>query len=373
VNGNPVNYAYSLAAVVDSSSPKMPDLSKQAGLLSGLFPTPPKEGRKAEGEANAQGTTPKEDPKLRAAVQQIIDSLKPLEDEVVAARKVAELSDQAEPLAQYTDYKAAHAGLRFAKDSLAHFSGAPGHLLDPKLKETLQARADAAAQIVKSDDVFVAAVAGLRGYGDALRETSEQLRKSIGDASSRPEVCETVSKGTTTLTMKAAQKDSGVAKARVFAKEEVFTIVNQAPLERDRIATHPVALGVVAPGSSDFYVENGILRADKNKVNWRPGLIVDGLVGADASGEVGVSLGIGLATAFSDAPLSDVFASANIDFFNLIRVGLGVGASNVPAHVKNLTEGSPFPADKKLDDEIVRAWRPSLYLTFVLPGFSPGK
>ena len=71
------------------------------------------------------------------------------------------------------------------------------------------------------------------------------------------------------------------------------------------------------------------------------------------------------------SPISDVFVASGIDFFNVFRVGLGLGASNVPTHVKNLTVNSAFPADKKLDDEIVRGWRPAFYLNFVLPGFSP--
>ena len=365
VNGHPVNYAYSFAIAVDSSSPAMPDLSKQIALLKDLFqPT------KAVLTGAAPVPAAPEDPKL-VALRTFIDSLKILDVELADARKAVDASDQAEPLSGVANYYATGAGLRYAQDFLRKLPSTRGHFNDKGLKDAIDAWAKVATDAMKGDTLLKTAVVALKGLGDANRETRDQLKKSIGEASTRPQICETVTKGTTTLTLKAAQKDTSAARARTFDKDELFTILNEAPIERKRVELHPVALGVTAPSQSDFFVENGVLRADHSRVFWRPGVLVDGFVGSTADGMVGLTVGLGVATDAKDAPISDLFVAGGVDFFNVFRVGLGVGASNIPTHVKNLAVNSAFPADKKLADEVVRGWRPAFYLNFVLPGFSP--
>lgn len=378
VNGHAINYAYGLDSSIDSSAALLPDVSQQSLLLARVFPPgPPTSRDQGKGRDSTAPPPPAWASALSVYASRVRDSL---EADLVIARRLVALSDTPEALAAVSRERAP-SGFRMARDSLNGLPKGPGHVNDPRLAETLASWSKAAESAAAADSIGQFAVSALAAYAAALRGERDQLVGAFNRAEEMPEVCVRVSKGRTTFSLAIAPKDSSAKLKRAMTKDLAFRIINDAPYDRSPVTLAPIALAVSAPGSPEFTIDNGILRDTGTQVHFRVGVVL--AINSNSSGPfglIGKSFGLGIASGGNDSPVSDIFANAMVGFGDLmgtrgelIRIGVGVGATYAPTRVKGFLVNQPYPDSAgDLADRLDRHWKPAFYLTFVIPGLAVG-
>lgn len=369
INAHPINYGYSITADVDTSGPKLPDMSQVVALLvptvnrKGLTP-PPTSGD------NKLWVAP---PQSYQNVAWYINHLTTLTTEVDTARQFVKASDVPEQLSEVENYSAATSGFRRAHKKLSTgFRTAPGHLGDPNLKKTLQTWADSAKKLAANDTALILLTEALRGYGDRIASDFAALKASI-EQDAIQETCGKVGTGPTTLALSIARKDTSAAKNRTVG-DSLITIVARPPYDRPLVSVHPVGFATMSDDVPDFRVdENGILRGEPDDdVSGRIGVAVNvNLLNFGPSDEVGLGLALGVGAGGGDKVLSDVFIGPVVSAWDAVRVGLGYGFSAFPKRVKGGTVDQPLNLEgQELDDLIESSFRGAFHIVFVLPGLT---
>jgi hypothetical protein len=364
VNAHPVNYGYSLTAVVDTSGPKLPDLSKQETLLAALLKLPE---RRAD---LPPGVRPADVPSL-GPIRWFIERLDTLAVELDTARGFATASDLPEGLGNLeTPAAALRAGFRSAQHKLTQgFSTGAGHFGDPRLAERIRAWGDSASKLAASEPVLRSVALALTAYGGSLVSERDQLRGAYGKARSLVSACGKVGTGTTTFTFQIAPKDSSKAR-RDTGKEINLTVEAKPRFQRTLVSLNPIAFAAGARDVPEFQVVNGtLIGPTSDQVAFRVGaMLTFNLANFGPQDDFGA--GFGLATAMSTSGrLTDIFVSGLVSYLEALRIGVGVGWSEFPKSVKGATVGAPFPTNAKLEDLIEQERKLALQIVFVLPGF----
>jgi hypothetical protein len=387
VNGHPLNYAYSLAVSIDSSAPSFPDLTKQVKLLQSLFPPPAPPG--AAGAAPVPGKAPAPPaagappapPPTPKEVLDLGELVLRLQTDIDSAKSLVTISDSPEGLGEIERPMDAKRGFRYTRDALTRLSDSAGRFNDVKLKETIAEAVKKARDAAKGDKLTLLTVAGLEGFAAGLRSERDQIAGAFARATDVPEACANVGRGTSTLTLTIAKKDTALKEKRGTSKDFAIQIFNDAPYERPLVSLAPVALAVTAPGAPEFEINNGRLVDAGARAHFRAGMII--ALNRYSDGPLnlfGTSVGLGLASQGADQILSDVFGTIMWSVGDVIgtrndilRVGLGVGTSYQADMVTGYQKNDVYPDSAgPIKDRLQKHWKPAFYLTFTIPALNLG-
>lgn len=377
VNGHPINYSYSLNAAVDTSSPKLPDLSTQETLLAGLLGIIDK----TKGASGDRGVIlPGRDSAKTAAVAKselpkikgYLELLDTLAKELSSAKAIIKRSDNPESLTQLATPELMHGGgFRWAKDTLALLSTSPGHFNDDKLDVRLTAWNDTVKLAIGSDVEMGALVQALDAYSKKLLSERNQLRSTFKDATDQPVVCGEVGKGMTTFELQISKKDTALATKRTVGKTDLLHIEARTPYERSTIGIHPIAFAALASNVPEFAVSDGILLGPPHDAEaYRVGALINlNLANFGPDDALGVGFGLGIGTGGEKKVLSDFFLGAIVSLYDSVRFGAGFGRSAFPSSVEGGVVGQAFNLNgKKLEDLVHTDLKSAFHIIFVLPG-----
>src|SRR5687767_2232619 len=214
-NAHPINYRYSLDAIVDTSESGLPDLAKFTAFLSALPQTLGKTAamaprmipRSVTDLAMALDSVRKHPgylsyrefrsfPEIRDAEANYYLALGALSADIARADSAAVASDLPEPADGSAPGKV---GFGYAQTAIAGLSVARFQFNDPKLKENLAELYKKAKESAQgSYDHFVADAFG--GYGDLLLAKRDKLRTGFApDVNGSPRLCKPVANGKNTF------------------------------------------------------------------------------------------------------------------------------------------------------------------------------
>jgi hypothetical protein len=415
LNAHPVNYTYALGVAIDTTRPTVPALSAPFTALAGHFK---RTERGSDQSAVAKlfqemynisaFKASEERPDAKAApelspVSDLGTAVRDLAEEVEAVETVAKASDDPEGLtaidaqgaALVTGYRTVLAAIQAKPDGAGRFRSGKekltGHfeklaaaatekINKAKETQTTQARTAHAAEsdalrnrlaeIEKEAKLLLIIKDALLDQGKELATKAGSLTTAFS-AKGRVELCGKVGNGPTTVTLKIAPRDGGFGSGRDVKEAVSQEIILRPPYERETVSIHPIALVAMAGSVPQFQVENGTLTGPRDDdLAYRIGAAVNVNLfsfGPDGMGGFGIALGAGLVA--SSEVVSDLFVGPVVSLRDVVRIGIGVGASRFPSKVKGMTVGQPFDANAgKLEDLIETSMRRSYQLIFVLPG-----
>ena len=403
LNAHPVNYTYALGVAIDTTRATVPALSSPLTALVGRFKSDEKGGGKGlfglrEPDRAVDIPLP---PELRL-VSDLGSAVRTLADDIKVVVGAAEASDDPEALAAIdaqgpalvAGYRTAQAAIQAQSDAAGRFRSGTEKLTAyfEKLAATTTENINKGKDSLKLEatkdsagsDALPTRLASIETetklllvIKDALLDQGKDLAVKAGNlatafsAKGRVELCGKVGNGPTTVTLKIAPKDGGFGRGR-DAKEAVNQeIILRPPYGRETVSVHPVALVALAGSVPQFQVENGTLIGPRDDdLAYRIGAAVNINLfnfGPDGVGGFGIVLGAGIVA--NSEIISDLFVGPVISLRDIVRIGLGVGASRFPNRVKGMTVGQPFDATTgKLEDLVETSMRRSYQLIFVLPG-----
>jgi hypothetical protein len=376
-NAHTINYAYSLDAKVDTSSPKLPDFSIYTSLFSPLL-TSAREAAAAQANAAPEGVSRMtmgetevltNDPTTR--ILEALVSLDSLAQDIERATAVAKGSDVPESLEEAkAETTIPRAGLRYAQAYIA--DSLPKSALrfnDPSLAARLRALTDSLKAVAGSDASLKVLANAITAYTQSLLAARDALHSTYINASTAVELCKSVERGANTITLQITRKDS--LGAREVGKEGFVVVKAVSRFERSQISLQPLALVVHASAVPRFQVINDTLRDPHEEANeFRVGGMIS--LNLDSFGDndnFGVGIGAGFGLGAQGKVLSDILAAFVVSYRDDIRIGVGAGISQLPHSVKGAVPNRPLPPDAgELEDLIETDWKGSLYLLLTLPG-----
>lgn len=386
-NAHPANYKYSLEAIVDTSQPELPDLTRFndfIGSLSGYLKlTTPEAQRSMLNFWNAPDPSRGINSLVPSIPQEVADyiaALALLKADVDSATTWAKLSDAPEGPDPGTP--AGRTGYQFAVGAIAALPSAAHRFNDAKLKDHLgelfKRAKQAAKQPATGTSEWEITVEALGGFADLLVNNRDQLKSAYSpETNAAPRLCKSVAAGTNTFRLAIAKvKESGSrdVTGKGAAEPQYLSIEVLGRFQRKVVSVDPLSLGVLAWNVPRFSVEGDTLRQQlENPVTARPGLMLSlnpSSWGVADDWGLGLGLGLGLGT---ESVVTDVFMGAMVSFRNTIRVGIGYGRSRQPASVRNASVGMPVPANLgRLDDAVQPGGlgKDAVYFLLALPGLS---
>lgn len=364
VNSHPLNYAYSLTATVDTTTPRY-DLSQPTGILSALI------------TRGAPGAPPiAADPSAGAVLslhtlEWYLGSVDSLRTDLEAARAALRAADRPEPISELElPAERMTAGLRNAQSRIRTLPASEGRFNDPQLQQTLNAWRQRALTMVAGDPKLQAVAKLVADEGDQLARDIQQLKSSISAVTPTTRVCEKVGAGPTTFKLTVAKKNTSGSVTREVGDQISLTAVARPPYQRPRLAVHPIAFMATGFNVPDFRVVDGKLRGDREyETDVRVGAMVNFHLFSFAEDRQGaLGLGLGFGTGGEENVLTDLFFGPVFSFRDNVRLGLGIGSSEFPRRVRGAVVGEPFTASGELKDLIEEEGTFAIQLVFVLPG-----
>jgi hypothetical protein len=143
--------------------------------------------------------------------------------------------------------------------------------------------------------------------------------------------------------------------------------------ERPVLELVPVVFGIYRADVPQFGVEDGVIvRRAEDEFRMRVGsMLAINILSftEDESVYVGICLGVGLLG--EGETVSDLLAGSLLSYRDVLRLGLGVGLSELPVGLMGpLKEGEPLPTNVDDLEEVTRtAKKLTFALTFNLTGF----
>lgn len=381
-NAHPVNYRYSLDAVVDTTKPELPDVSKITAFLAGLpgysqpaAPAPAAPGMIKSSASAVRGKIAVPD----KALNDLIDSLAVLRVELTSAQDAAAASDTPESFEQYSS---GTGGFHEAVRTIRELSKEPFHFNDPKLSEHNAEQLKAARAWAGADTKRGIIVDALAASAALFISTRDKLRSDYSPTvDARPRYCKTIAKGRNTIKL-AIAKSAGAGQRDTYAKDDKtpsFVEINvESKYQRKIASLDPLTLAAFSRSVPVFAIRNDTLRIDRtgDPTNVRPGVMLSlnpYALGAAENWVLGFGLGVGYS---SKDVISDLILGTTLSYQNLVRVGVGLGKSSQPESVKGAVVNQHIPANfGALKDAIEtgklnsRSW----YLLMTIPGLSLGK
>lgn len=365
VNSHPLNYAYSLTATVDTTTPRY-DLSQPVGVLSALI------ARGApDGPPVAADPAPGSDALSLNTLSWYLEAVDLLRADLEAARAALRASDRPEAIPELElAPERVTGGLRSAQARIRALPAGEGRFNDPHLQETLDAWRRRALGMVAGDTKLEAVAKLVADEGDQLARDIQQLESSVLGIAPITRVCEKVGAGPTTFKLTIAKKGTSGSATREVGDQISLMAVARPPYERPRLAVHPIAFMTTGFNVPDFRIVDGKLRGDREyATDVRVGAMVNFHLfsfAEDRQGAVGLGLGVG--TGGEENLLTDLFLGPVFSFRDNVRLGLGIGSSEFPRRVRGGVVGEPFTASGELDELIEKERTLALQLVFVLPG-----
>ena len=384
-NAHPVNYKYSLNAIVDSTEPSLPDLSKFTALLLKLPAKVGKTGPEIQLLRN-QGDSLSSIPGLLAfretsSVSAVEDpvtayykALRTLSGDIARADSAAIASDTPEPVDGSTP---GQAGFGYGQTAIAALSREKYQFNDPKLKDNFAELYKKAKDAATTPNDKILADA-LGGYADILIAERDKLSASFApDAKGSPRLCKAVAVGKNSIrlsiakTVKSGQRDTTGGEGKT---PQYFSVEVQSRFQRKIVSIDPLTLGVLTWNVPRFEIDADTLGAPlENPTLARPGIMLSlNPANWGLADDWGLGIGLGLGLGSSDL-VTDVLMGLTVSYRSIIRIGVGYGRSRQPDRVRGLKVGQKLPANfGKLEDavESKQFGKDAIYFLVALPGLS---
>ena len=384
-NPHPVNYRYSLDAVVDTFKADLPDLSVLKGFIEKLPGYVEKDATKQTAlrmflkrsvDSVAREEPPKDDPNEKLRV--LFVALRSLSDEVDTAKSAAEQSDIPEA---FDKRDGSDGGFRAAVKRITGLPKDKFHFNDPKLKENFDEELKKAREWADTNTSRKILAAGLAASTTLLLTARDKLRTDYSASGSEmTRLCKAVAAGRNTITL-AIAKAGDAGKRDTYAKDDKGTppvqIVVDSRYQRKFATLDALTLGVFASDVPKFGIHDDTLRIDEREdpTNARPALLLNMNVWNFGPADM-FGLGFGPGVGFSGKNIvSDLFGGVTLSFRDILRFGAGVGRSSQPKSVKGAEVNKHIPENfGAIADAIEngslnsKAW----YLLLTIPGLSLG-
>ena len=379
-NAHPVNYRYSLDAIVDTTKEPLPDVSAITAFLIRL-PGYVQPDATKQAPVRSLITSPGTHTEALAAdvldprLETLIKSLAILRDEVKLADGAAKASDAPGAL---TDRDSDKVGFRAAVTAIGSLPDADLHFNDSKLAERHAAELKKVREWAGTIDARLVIADALAASSALLISTRDRLRSDYSDnAASSLRLCKPVAVGRNIFRLQIAKTTTTGSRA-VYAKDEKtapFEIEVGSKYERKVVSLDALTVAVSSRDVPVFAIRNDslVVRSVSNPTSVRPGVMLsmNPFAFGDADDWI-LGGGIGIGYSSKDV-ISDLLVGLTFSYRNAVRVGVGLGKSNQPEKVKGVEVGQRIPANfGDLKDAIengtlnARAW----YMIVTLPGLT---
>jgi hypothetical protein len=382
-NAHPVNYKYSLEAIVDTTKPELPDISKITGFLTSL-PGYVQEDPAKRDRIRGMMQAPKQieqlpdsvlDPKLGP----IIRALAVLKEELDSAQSAAAESDTPEPL---KEIDSGTGGFSKAVARIGKLPKEQFHFNDSKLSEHFS------EELKKAND-WAGTKLERRVFVDALNASSslllaarDRLRADYSPSvRARQRLCKPVSVGRNTITL-AISKSGSEGSRDTYAKTDkgdgLLEVEVESKYQRKVVSLDPFTFAAFSHDVPVFGIRDDTHRVERtaNPTNIRPGLMLSWNPLALDPAEKWV-VGVGLGAGYSGKDVfADLLGAVTLSYENLVRIGIGKGKSSQPESVKGAVINAHIPPNFGALKDAVQTGTlnsESWYLLISFPGLSIGK